>query len=108
MRGMQRDEAKLALSHARSDCLGMRIGDRAVSNVPPPNEDVCGGERGLIHTLLRQIQARGLNSDPWQRAKVRGDSFTEKLVPVCLFLFWLLFVPDKDANWFGHGGLELM
>ena len=107
MRRVQGDQAELAIPHVGGDALGVSVGERGVFDVPPPNYDIRRIKCSLIEPLLGRVKVRGLYGDAGLRTEMRGDGFTKKLVPVSLFLLRLLLVPDKHANRFRAGGLEL-
>ena len=98
MRGVQGDQAELALLDPGNNTLGKRVCDGRVSDVSPPNDDIRRVEGGFVETLLGRVEVRGLHGDSRLRAEIRGDGLTQKLIAVSLLLLGLLFVPDKNAN----------
>ena len=105
--GVEGDEAEFALANPGGDSLGIGVSQIEIFLVAPPDDDICGIQRGLIHSLFGSSQGGRLDGDACFGCQVSGDGLAQKFVAVGLFLIRLLFIPNEHANGFGSDRFEL-
>ena len=64
----------------------------------PKNQHVCCIKSCFAQSLLGVIQTRRFHAEPRLFLEVSGNTFTQKLFTIRLFLLWLLLVPNKHSD----------
>lgn len=102
---MQGDQRQLAGFDSFNDLTALLSRDLAISNMPPPDENLGRVERLGGEPLIGVIEPHGLHTDLRLLAEIPRNRIPQKLV-VGLFLSRLLLVPHHDANGIGGDGLQ--